>query len=364
MNRFKQTVALALLLLVLLSFASAKDNLCFKLTKKHEVGHTTPLFASVFALCEDRDANYYIADAKVSRVYRFSPQGILLVTFGREGQGPGDLYQPMSIAISPKNQLVICERNNYISIFSTGGQLIEKINGNNLLPLASFFKYAGEDLFYAEKMDHSGRWDQVLLNRKGEIINRSLFFSRNTAKVTKSSGPKRVTSFGIHNEIYTPRLLFSYHKKLSAAAVTTGYDIALLDGKGKVVRRIKRDVGPALLSANERDYLKEMIMKNERFPKDIRRELTYQVPFEKNIFRKIFITGKYIMAFRIVADITDKKDSAPVDIFSISGTYLGSAQLERVPIFISDKHIYFPKYSDEEELLVVKYSYELEENLQ
>ncbi len=63
--------------------------------------------------------------APVDRIFKFSKDGKLLKTWGRRGTGPGEFDQPHALALDSKGRLYIGDRsNNRIEIFDQDGRYI------------------------------------------------------------------------------------------------------------------------------------------------------------------------------------------------------------------------------------------------
>jgi len=160
----------------------------------------------------------------------------------------------------------------------------------------------------------------------------------------------------------TPEFLFQHYKNLSVAALSNKYKLLILDEKAKILAQIIREVEPPLLSPEEREYIKKGFTKKYRWPDHIKKKIISQIPNKKTILDKIFITSKYVIVLKFSGNLFDKKSYSPTDIYSISGTYLGTAQLKVNPKYISDKYIYTIEKSSEDDMLLVRYGYELKRN--
>jgi hypothetical protein len=355
------------LLLSFFSIVSAESNIHFKLERINEVGNTEPLFMSIHSVCEDSDDNYYVCDIRAHKVYKFAPDGKFLISFGQKGQGPGDLYYPRYIDISNKNELIVCEGFD-ISIFHTNGKLKNKIRCASLLSNTIAWRYAGGDLYCAKKFTEFNRETIehiVIVNNKGKMINDSLFFLPPASmKVTVQHSDLSYTVYSNNSSGVTPNFLFHHYKSLSVAAISNEYKLLILDEKGKILVQIIREIEPPLLSPEEREYLKKRFIKKSRWPDHIKKKIISQIPNRKNILDKIFITSKYVIVLKFSGNLFDKISYSPTDIYSISGTYLGTAQLKVNPKYISDKYIYTIERSleDEDDILLVRYGYELKRN--
>jgi len=79
------------------------------------------LFEAV-SLAHDTNWNIYVADKRNSSVVVFNSEGEYLQSFGRRGQGPGDLYYPQNIFILNDNIVVYEAGNNRVQFFDFKGK--------------------------------------------------------------------------------------------------------------------------------------------------------------------------------------------------------------------------------------------------
>jgi streptogramin lyase len=97
------------------------------------------MFVSPHGLTIDRDGNLWAADfmakdGKGMQVYKFNPEGKLLMTLGKAGvAGPGpDEFQPIAVAISPKGDIFLADghgqpgSNNRIIKMTSDGKFIKQ----------------------------------------------------------------------------------------------------------------------------------------------------------------------------------------------------------------------------------------------
>ena len=61
------------------------------------------------------------------RVHRFSPDGQLKLSWGREGTGPGEFVNLHNIGVDKRSRVFICDRENHrIQIFDADGKFLEE----------------------------------------------------------------------------------------------------------------------------------------------------------------------------------------------------------------------------------------------
>ena len=73
-----------------------------QLDNKLSVGDDKVIFRYINSVCEDDGKNFYVLDISAYTVYKFSNEGKLLLSFGRKGQGPGDITFPNEVFFSHK----------------------------------------------------------------------------------------------------------------------------------------------------------------------------------------------------------------------------------------------------------------------
>lgn len=72
------------------------------------------------------DGSFFRTAAADGQVHKFDPQGRLLKTFGRKGQGPGDLLNPGALAVLDGKILVVNDAGNRrLSLFDLDGTFLK-----------------------------------------------------------------------------------------------------------------------------------------------------------------------------------------------------------------------------------------------
>ncbi len=128
-------------------------NPTIKLNKQWEVGGEYPgfIFNNITAIDVDDSSRVYVTDVLEKNVKVFSSSGVLLFTFGRQGQGPGEFQSPRCLTILPNNLVLVID-----------------IGGGSIIPFFKFFSIKGD---YIE-----GYRDNLVKNEFGsnhKIIDRT-----------------------------------------------------------------------------------------------------------------------------------------------------------------------------------------------
>ena len=347
---------LALLSVIAASLpAIPEPPVTIKLGPPLEIGRAELLFGSVASVCEDDAANFYVLDQREQKVLKFSPDGRLLLTFGRKGQGPGDFQSPGQIVFTSGGDLAVLEDINYVSFHKTDGAFVRRLDLNGRLGLG----FVGLDRYYAWDWRPEDR-QQLLVDAKNTVLKTFHSIARDRFSTLLPDESGRTVMFNYSHEAYVPQFLYAHGVGLSAIGISDRYEIALLDEKGQTLEPIRRDVKPGKLSAKERDFLERGLrdfVKSKNWPDRVSRELGKKIPAFKNIISAVLISPTRVLIFRFPPDITAEPSRLPVDVFTRGGAFLGTAELPEVPLFISGSAMYFSRAAADGNVYLIKRSY-------
>jgi len=321
--------------------AATESPITIKLGQPLELGRKEMLFGSIASLCEDNQSNFYVLDRLEQRVFKFSPDGRLLMKFGQKGQGPGDFQSPGQIVFTSQGELAVLEDLYYVSFLKTDGMFIRRLDLNGRLGLG----FIGPDRFYAWIWRPEDQ-QQVMVDANNNIHGAFYTIARDRFSVNLSDETGRAVMFNYSNDAYVPQFLYAHGGRLSAVGISDRYEISLLDESGQEIVRIRRDLKPQKFSAKEKDYLERGLQefgKSKGWPGRIARELGKKIPSHKNMIQAVRISPEHIFVFRFPPDIRAENGLLPVDVFTQGGKFLGTADFPDIPLFISGKAFYFVK---------------------
>ena len=316
------------------------------------IGPDQFFFGSLTDICEDREGGFYVLDRTESTVHKFSREGTHLLSFGRKGQGPGDLSFPSRITLTPKGEIAVSEDMGQVNLFRTDGGFIRRITLPGRLDPA----YVGENRFYAWIWRPEDR-QQVLVDTNNAIVATfgSVAKDAFSASIPDSSG--RRVMFNYSREEYSPGFVFRRSRSLSAVALTDRYHIRILDREGRIISEIKREVEPSPIAGPERAFFRralEKIAAEKNWPGKVINDLMKDIPDSKVHFSDVFLNADYVFVFRIPADITDPRSLKPVDLFLTGGRFLGSLEFPEKPAAMSDSQAYFARSDDEGNITLIR----------
>jgi hypothetical protein len=340
-----------------LSLFPGQKKIKLEIDKILELGKQDLLFGSIASVCEDEDRNFYVLDKSEHQVFKFSPEGKLILTFGQKGQGPGDFQNPHLITCSLQNHVVVADELYNVSFLNPDGTFVKRIHLDGRLGVG----FIGENRYYAWIWQPEDQ-KQVMVDSQNTMVESFYRVPKDLFSVSAPDSSGRLVMFNFARHEYSPSLLFAHFGRYSAVAVGDRYNILILDQEGRILRRIQREIQPERISKQEKKYLINHIEKHSRqmgWPKSVVRKIIKKVPDEKVFFDRILLTEKHVFVFRIKEDIAKDTGQIPVDIFSIQGEFLGTCQVAGKPIFLSDRDMYFDRSDPAGNLYLVKSAYKI-----
>jgi len=119
------------------------------------------------------------------------------------------------------------------------------------------------------------------------------------------------------------------------------------------------------LSKKEKDHFKnEIKVLSHRlgWPPKVTHDLYDLIPKYKAFFNHICLSDQYAFIFRIPEDITKENAPLSVDVFSLNGKFLGTAELPQQAVHISRKYMYFIEKDPKGHVSLSRKSYKIKSN--
>lgn len=209
-------------------------------------------FVEIVALDVRPDGTAYVLDMKDNRVKVFDAQGRFLRAFGKKGQGPGELNQPVGLLITPENEVLIEDAlNQRLALFSLDGKFLRNISTATALGLSGI-EMNGRGLIVARSM---GMGDAGKMFMDVKTYDKDLNPKIKLAAVEfPISLQSKINPFSGMNLLYTldgqGRLYFGSQKD---------YEIRVLSSEGKLLRTIGRDFVPVAITKEDKEEMLKLI---------------------------------------------------------------------------------------------------------
>ena len=223
-------------------------------------GEKEPLFQSIRSFRVDNQGNIFVLDSRAPRLIKFGPDGSILFSIGRKGQGPGEFMVPTMMELGKQNSVLVYDLGNRrLEYFSadTGVLLEEKSTAR----LGRLFRVDDDSqgfFFGTLNFPEPGQTVQIVSKYSPSLEPIKDFF--------------RVENKQLENEVrpYAPRPLF---RVLSddrlLVANDADYKFYWYDAKGGLLRTVQTDYRPVAFTASDRErYLKAFTEDGGPLPKD------------------------------------------------------------------------------------------------
>jgi hypothetical protein len=203
-------------------------------------------FAEIVALDVGKDGTAYVLDMKDNRVKIFDVRGKFLRAFGKKGQGPGELNQPVGLIITPENEILVEDvLNQRLAIFTLAGKFLRHISTAKTLGLSGI-EMDGRGLIVARSM---GLGDAGKMSIDVKTYDKDLNPKIKLAAVEYSiSLQTKLNPFSGMNLLYAldsqGRLYLGSQK---------GYEIKVLSLEGRLLKTIGRDYDPVAITKEDKD---------------------------------------------------------------------------------------------------------------
>jgi hypothetical protein len=179
-------------------------------------------------------------------IFKYDSRGRFIQSFGRKGQGPGEMQYPRHLALGPDGRIVISEMGRLLEYDGDGGFL-------RTVPLDFSSRVtAGPDgTWIAQNVGQEFRADGQTMTWSLRLLDPGYGHPRPldslSAEISKTKLP-----------FPEPLLCWSVSRdRVFVANQERGYDICVYDAAGTLRRRIKKDFTPVPVS----DPFKEKVLK-------------------------------------------------------------------------------------------------------
>jgi DNA-binding beta-propeller fold protein YncE len=174
--RHKHIRMCAILILLITQYAIAQDKVSLVECPKTMELMSTPdgniRMPSDVAL--DEHGRIYVVDSGNHRVVVFAKNGEFLLSYGKEGNGAGELYFPVGITVTKSGKVLVADRGNRrIQVYGSDGKYIETIKGSvgdqQYTPVDVAVSQNEKDIYISA----TSPLHQILkLDRKGKVLEK------------------------------------------------------------------------------------------------------------------------------------------------------------------------------------------------
>ncbi|MDP2914071.1 MAG: 6-bladed beta-propeller [Candidatus Aminicenantes bacterium] len=292
-------------------------------------------FSNIRTFTVDEAQNIYVLDDKEACIKVFDDHGKYLRTFGRKGQGPGELNLPSSISINKtKKELIVQEVSRRLSIFSLDGKFLRNLSLRDVWGLRVRQDALGN--IYVQEAVLDPQDPRYLLKKFDPSMKFLAVLATTPAPKPSAFNPFMAVAYWNIDE--SNNIIYGYPKD---------YEIQIFSPESKLIKRIMRRYDPVEITEEEK---KEQI-------KDIPQGRGITLEFSKNhpAFSRFFLDDQG----RIFVQSWESGASAHqyyFDMFDADGRYIAKVLLKQHPVVLKKDKLYSLEEDEDGYQLVKRYS--------
>jgi len=295
-----------------------------------DAGGDECIFSQIRGIDVDASGRIYILDWREAKVFIFDSDGTYIKTFGRQGQGPGEMNMPVTIKITSRNEIAVGNLRQNMNFYTLEGDFVRNINtakaGSLGMTIDSDYNLFGTLIVQDEE---NPRYELIKFDPE---MNRLHSYGSSPLPDERNFNPFSGGTF-VYAVRYDDFVFFGDHQT---------YEILVYNPSGKIVKKISKVYDPVVITQEEKDRIME------RMPPDIKVSIPkFHTPyywFYLDDEGRIFVQTN---------EKVEEGDGYYYDVFNPEGKCLAKIPLKMRPYLIKKNKLYTVE-SDEEGFLTVK----------
>ena len=255
-------------------------------------------------------------------IYKFNSQGRFLISFGHQGQGPGELESPTMLRINEKDEIIVSERRRArLIIFNTNGNLIKEIpTAPNQQDITTLLENETILALEANFIPEEGVTQMPIVLRNIEL--ETIITLHPGYKIPNWVRAKEIN--GVRTDIaWFPWSISSGN--IYIGNDENGYELLVFNLDGTLIRKIQKEYNPVPVQ----ESVKEAVLKAILLPELEQFKIKDKISFPENMppFQYFFTDDEgrlYVMTF----EQGEKPEEYIYDIFNPEGLFIGRMSLD------------------------------------
>jgi len=275
------------------------------------------IFSRIRSIDVDASGRIYILEYGETRVYIFDEDGNFIQSFGKKGQGPGELNLAISMTITPQKEIAVENYRIGVNFYSLEGDFIREIKTVKEAPIRVSIDSRGN--IFGIVIDQDEKNPRYEVRKFDPQMNRIDSFDSSPLPTVRGQG---INPFG-GSVVFSLR----YDDYVISGSPET-YELHVFDPEGELVMKITKDYDPVEITKKEKD---EVIKELEG--------MKLSIPKFHNAF-SWFITDDEGRIFVSTFEKTDDGEGFYYDIFDRKGKFFAKIPLQTRPYLIKNKKFY------------------------
>jgi hypothetical protein len=262
----------------------------------------------------DTEQNIYLLhlQSRENCIFKFNKEGSFISSFGRKGQGPGEMQYPIFFQVI-NNELAVTNPTKVV-FFSNDGKFLKEISkdANKLsVILLKNGNYLVRENF-RDISDSTTRYSSLIIY--DSEFNQIKEIDRGPGYPFKGDGYRAILPY-IHSCVFGEKI-FEGNSEME-------YEIHVYDFNGNLIKKIKKEYSPVPINAENKETILKLF---ERMPEEIKKTIYFPDNFPP--FQRLFFTDDKGRLFVMTYEKGKKPREFIYDIFNSDGAFIGRTGLE------------------------------------
>jgi len=296
------------------------------------------IFSQIRSVTVDEEENIYVLDSKEIRIKVFDKNGKPLRTFGKKGQGPGEIQMPTRMYLTSEKEILIYDQGNRrLSFYSCDGQCLREIS------TAKYF-------FSRTIPDSQGNIITQQLIPGDKVLYEIKKYDLDLNPVISIVSIEIERNFRVLNMV-TPSLNVRVMKNDNIVwGYPEEYEIFVVNPEGQTIRKIVKDYKPVKITNEEKEKLVKDTFGDQGIPSGIK------VQFPKNYYPYYFLIPGDKERIYVRTYEKNKHGDFIYNVFDPKGIYIADFTLPVIDFLyvIKNNKMYTMVWEDEKGIPVVK----------
>jgi hypothetical protein len=193
----------------------------------------------------DAGGRIYVLDLSRARVVVFDSAGTPLRSFGGKGSGPGEIEEPIAMAVGDDGHVVVADAGRMVAVsWDSAGHLADVTESVHPLPLThKTIEIAGGELLTIEEQPEASGDTVVwrLLGRRGTIA---------AVRLPRGRPVNIGCAMGDFAPLFAPDVVWDVGRDRVAYAEGTSYQLEVLTEGARARLRLRRNIEPREVTAS------------------------------------------------------------------------------------------------------------------
>jgi 6-bladed beta-propeller len=331
----------------------------YQMQKMWEVSKAgNEIFAQLRGIIISQEGSVFVQDSKSYKIHKFTKEGKHTASFGKRGEGPGEIMWMTQGFL--KDKYFILPDEGKIHYFLTDGTYSKSTPVS--VRLAPRF-FVSENEFISAPLSYRVTSQKPLditiydlATQSRRDILKYVPYNQATSQSSTATGEKVTVSIVFHD--ITPIMVLGYRNKKIYYGMSDSYKIGIIDVQGK-------ELGGFSLEGRNRikvskAFKKELASYLTHHPAAVVEKIIKGLPEKASYFYQVEIDKNgFIYVFR---SNPEQKSTKAIDIFSPAGKYLYSSEIKAPEsesielISLRDTGLVMTVEDEEGEIRVIKYN--------